>query len=123
MLGQRCLPALPGELVQLCQPISIVQVGVSCSEFGVCELLSRLFRVRVPCHCSSQVGQGGGTSCWKRSGDNLLAAVHHDVPVYARRGHAVTMRFPRDKICQPVLWDSVAFVPNGNVLLWQQCAV
>lgn len=91
---------------------------VSCSGFGACEVLSHLLNVQVPHLCSSQVGQGGGTSCWKCSGDNLLAAVHHEVSFYARCGHAMTMRFLKEKICKTILWDSVAFVPNCNVLLW-----
>lgn len=118
------LPPLPGW--GTCAALSALSVGrfnsaggcVSYSGLGVCEVLSRLFSVWVPCHCSSQVGQGGGTSFWKCSGDKFLPAVHHEAPSYARCGHAMTMRLLRDKIRKTVLWDSVAFVPNCNVLLW-----
>lgn len=117
-----CLPSLAGELVQLCQPcewdVSVVPVGVSCSGFGMWEMLSCLLSVPVPHCCSSQVGQGGGTSYWKCSGDNLLAAVHHEVPFRAGCGHAMPMRFLRDKICKTILGHPVGFVPNCNVLLW-----
>lgn len=50
--------------------------------------------------------------------NNLLAAVHHKVPFYARCGCAMTMRFLREKIFKTIHGHSVAFVPNCNVLLW-----